>query len=239
MKSLSTHITESLDTTVNEATVDLHKYVQDVSKKTFKGGGNGQNLLDNALDLANHIDSYQKGRSGFGEDGFYEAGTVSAFKKLVDSMSADDIKNNNIDDMMESNNVNEAVEQYSPEIEKELMSLLALAIKKLDITNVKGIRQSSWGRPLPVIHYYPYKVVNTNWVAAQFFNEKSAKSVASMLSANDISALSKSGDPVYVEKETMTSFLEYSDLLKIISKKGISVNTKRIEEIIDSMTVQK
>jgi hypothetical protein len=77
---------------------ELFKYVNDAANKTFKGGGNGQNLLDNALELASHIDSYRKGRDtkGYEEDGFYEAATITLFKKLVDQMSADDIKNNNI-----------------------------------------------------------------------------------------------------------------------------------------------
>jgi hypothetical protein len=77
---------------------ELFKYVNDAANKTFKGGGNGQNLLDGALELASHIDSYRKGRDtkGYEEDGFYEASTITLFKKLVDQMSADDIKNNNI-----------------------------------------------------------------------------------------------------------------------------------------------
>ena len=77
---------------------ELYKYVKDVANKTFKGGGNGQNLLDSAIELANHIDNYRQGRDFIlEEDGFYGAATVTLFKRLVDQMSADDIKNNNID----------------------------------------------------------------------------------------------------------------------------------------------
>jgi hypothetical protein len=72
---------------------ELQKYVKDVSTKTFNGGGNGQNLLDNAMELAYHIDAYRKGRKTYGpeEDGFYGPTTVTLFKKLVDQMSKDDI----------------------------------------------------------------------------------------------------------------------------------------------------
>jgi hypothetical protein len=86
---------------LNEAVSDneLQKYVQDASNKTFKGGGNGQNLLDNAMELASHIDSYRKGRDtrGYEEDGFYGPITVTLFKKLVDQMSKDDITDNKED----------------------------------------------------------------------------------------------------------------------------------------------
>lgn len=77
----------------------LQDYVEAASQKTFKGGGNGQNLLDGAMELANHIDNYRQGRDtrGYEEDGFYGPLTITAFKKLVDQMSADDIKNNQAD----------------------------------------------------------------------------------------------------------------------------------------------
>ena len=86
---------------LNEAFSDdeLQKYVESASSKTFKGGGNGQNLLDNAMELASHIDSYRKGRDtrGYEEDGFYGPITVTLFKKLVDQMSKDDMTNNKED----------------------------------------------------------------------------------------------------------------------------------------------
>jgi hypothetical protein len=93
---------------INESATDLIKYVIAASEKTFKGGGNGQNLLDNAMELASHIGDYQMGRPtrGYEEDGFYGPNTVTAFKKLVDQMSADDIKNNQAD-KYESLDVNE------------------------------------------------------------------------------------------------------------------------------------
>lgn len=89
------NLTESY---VNEAVSsdELVKYVDALSQKTFKGGGNGQNLLDSAMELASHIDSYRKGRDtkGYEEDGWYGPITVTLFKKLVDQMSKDDITSN-------------------------------------------------------------------------------------------------------------------------------------------------
>lgn len=95
-KVLDANMSESV---VNESAADLIKYVETISEKTFKGGGNGQNLLDNAMELASHIGDYEMGRPtrGYEEDGFYGPATVTLFKRLVDQMSADDIKNNQAD----------------------------------------------------------------------------------------------------------------------------------------------
>jgi coenzyme F420-reducing hydrogenase delta subunit len=104
-KVLDANMSESK---VNESAADLIKYVETTSEKTFKGGGNGQNLLDNAMELASHIGDYEMGRPtrGYEEDGFYGPATVTLFKRLVDQMSADDIKNNQAD-KYESLDVNE------------------------------------------------------------------------------------------------------------------------------------
>lgn len=110
---------ESYSVEVNEAVVDLQKYVDDASKKTFKNGGNGQNLLDNAMELAYHIGENQVGRDtrGYEEDGWYEPATVALFKKLVDSMSADDIKNNSEDQyesvVTEGRSINKIQKEWS------------------------------------------------------------------------------------------------------------------------------
>ena len=101
LKSIYDAAKEDLDESViTEAKGSaLQAYVEAASQKTFKGGGNGQNLLDEAMGLAGHIDSYALGRDtrGYEEDGFYGPLTITAFKKLVDQMSADDIKNNQAD----------------------------------------------------------------------------------------------------------------------------------------------
>ena len=96
---LNTNESVTNESVTNEGVANLVKYVEDAAQKTFKNGGNGQNLLDNTMELASHIEENQVGRDtrGYEEDGWYEAGTVALFKKLVDSMSADDIKNNSED----------------------------------------------------------------------------------------------------------------------------------------------
>ena len=110
---------ESYSIEVNEAVADLRKYVEDASNKTFKKGGNGQNLLDNAMELAYHIGENQVGRDtrGYEEDGWYEPATVALFKKLVDSMSADDIKNNSEDQyesvVTEGRSINKIQKEWS------------------------------------------------------------------------------------------------------------------------------
>ena len=117
-------IAQELVSMTNESLVNegkdsaLQDYVETVSQKTFKGGGNGQNLLDDAMGLAGHIDSYTLGRDtrGYEEDGFYEPATIALFKKLVDSMSADDIKNNQAE-KFESLDLNEgAVKQFETDM---------------------------------------------------------------------------------------------------------------------------
>ena len=116
-KVLDANVSESK---VNEAVANLVKYVEDASAKTFKAGGNGQNLLDNAMELADHIESYQKGRDthGYEEDGFYGPATITLFKRLVDQMSADDIKDNQADkyesvDVNEGRSINKIQKEWS------------------------------------------------------------------------------------------------------------------------------
>ena len=76
---------------------DLTDYVKSAAEKCFQGGGNGQNLLDNAQELSSFIDVYMETahRMGPEEGGFYTASTAIAFKKLIDSMVKDEITNNN------------------------------------------------------------------------------------------------------------------------------------------------
>ena len=122
------------NTTIEESVVNerkdnaLQDYVEAVSQKTFKGGGNGQNLLDDAMGLAGHIDSYALGRDthGYEEDGFYGPLTITAFKKLVDQMSADDIKNNQAE-KFESLDVNEAEIKSDDEFKEYAFNVLKKA----------------------------------------------------------------------------------------------------------------
>jgi hypothetical protein len=76
----------------------LSNYLKAASQRCFDGGGNGQNLLDNASELASFLDAYDisYARGGAEEPGFYTPGTAVAFKKLIDSMVDDEIENNNM-----------------------------------------------------------------------------------------------------------------------------------------------
>jgi hypothetical protein len=74
----------------------LTNYVEQVAEKTFSDGGNGQNLLDSATELAGFIDTYAlsgKTPSPF-EGGFYTENTFMKFKELIDSMYDDEIEHN-------------------------------------------------------------------------------------------------------------------------------------------------
>jgi flagellar hook-basal body complex protein FliE len=111
LEGLKNSIKESVEVeSIDEATTDLVKYVNDTAQKTFKAGGNGQNLIDNATELASHIGDYILGRDtkGYEEDGFYGPVTVSLFKKLVDQMSSDDIRNNNVSKYESVESIDEA-----------------------------------------------------------------------------------------------------------------------------------
>lgn len=82
---------------INEST-DLVKYLDNVIKKTEKGGGNAINF-DMAKELANHIESYKHDAKipPPGEPGYYSATTIELFTKLLDSMMKDEIEGNNSD----------------------------------------------------------------------------------------------------------------------------------------------
>ena len=75
----------------------LSNYLKAAADKCMEDGGNGQNLLDNASELATFIDAYMvtAKRMGPEEEGFYTPATAIAFKKLIDSMVNDEITNNN------------------------------------------------------------------------------------------------------------------------------------------------
>lgn len=76
---------------------ELSNYVESASQKCFDLGGNGQNILDGASELANFLDNYMETahRNGPEEEGFYTQATAIAFKKFIDAMVKDEITNNN------------------------------------------------------------------------------------------------------------------------------------------------
>ena len=75
----------------------LSNYLKAAADRCMEDGGNGQNLLDNASELASFIDAYMvtAKRMGPEEAGFYTQATAVAFKKLIDSMANDEVTNNN------------------------------------------------------------------------------------------------------------------------------------------------
>jgi hypothetical protein len=79
---------------VNEASgAGLQDYVEKASEKCFAGGGNGENLLQYGLiDAAGQIDAYFKGPRR--DDWIYTDKTATAFKKFIDTMVEEEIKNN-------------------------------------------------------------------------------------------------------------------------------------------------
>ena len=76
---------------------ELINYLESAVQKCFDRGGNGQNLIDNTGELAAFLDQYMETarRTGPEEGGFYTQATAVAFKKLIDAMLNDEIKNNN------------------------------------------------------------------------------------------------------------------------------------------------
>jgi len=74
----------------------LSNYLDAAANKCMEDGGNGQNLLDNASELAAFIDAYMmtSRRTGPEEGGIYTPATAMAFKKLIDSMANDEVTNN-------------------------------------------------------------------------------------------------------------------------------------------------
>lgn len=71
-----------------ENTTELQKYLEVASERAFAGGGNGVNITDYGLsEAAGTIDMYHD---------VYTTETKNLFKKMVDSMVKDEIKNNQV-----------------------------------------------------------------------------------------------------------------------------------------------
>lgn len=118
---------------VNEAKTDLVKYVKDASKKIFAKGGNGQNVLDNCLDLAEYIDGAQKP----GDDDWYGPVTVSLFMDLINNMGLDDIEHNNISGEKSSK---------KPEVFTGASDLVALTKDSIKLAKNGGGNVSGWDK---------------------------------------------------------------------------------------------
>ena len=84
----STNVTAVTDKVINEGVAQ--SFVSSETRRVNKGGGNSENLNQYGLpDVANHIDIYSRGT-----DMIYTSKTIKLFKQFVESMSNDEIKNN-------------------------------------------------------------------------------------------------------------------------------------------------
>jgi len=89
MKTDEDDAMEALMENLNEA-ADLSTYVDKAIKQVEKGGGNAENLIQYGLkDIAGQIEAYSTG-----DEVIYGPKTITLLKRFIDSMVADEIKNN-------------------------------------------------------------------------------------------------------------------------------------------------
>jgi len=78
---------------INESNLDLIQYVKKSAAKVHSHGGNGENILGYGLqDLARHLEAY------YTDGRIYDDKTIKLFEQLVDSMSSNEIDNNQVDE---------------------------------------------------------------------------------------------------------------------------------------------
>ena len=132
---------------INEAKLDLVKYTKDASKKIFARGGNGQNVLDYAADLAKYIDSAQT----TGANNAYGSQTASLFQNLVNAMGLDDIEHNNVSGKKSSK---------KPEAFRGASDLVALTNDAIKRAKSNGGNDNGWGEAALELagHLQAYKV---------------------------------------------------------------------------------
>jgi hypothetical protein len=119
---------------VNEANnISLVSYTKDISKKIFAKGGNGQNVLDYTLELAQYLDNTKKP----GDDGWYGPMTTGLFQNLVNAMGLDDI---------EHNNVSGVKSKKKPEIWRGPSNLSAEVESAVKMVKSKGGSTGEWDK---------------------------------------------------------------------------------------------
>lgn len=129
----------------------------------------------------------------------------------------------------ESKVVNEALAEYTTEAQKEIEKILAPLIKKFNM-DVKRIRPSVFGDPVPDIDLITYNVIAGNWTHAQCFSQKDANEMAKLLQKVDIKVSSNPND-IRIEKDTMGRSLFYGEYKKLASSAGININFDKLSEI--------
>jgi hypothetical protein len=125
--------------------------------------------------------------------------------------------------------LNESLLEYTPEAQKEIEKILAPLIKKFNM-DVRRIRPSVFGEPVPDIDLIVYSVIGGNWTHAQCFNQKGATEVSKLLQSVDVTLAGK-GDSIRIEKDTMGRTLFYGDYVKLAKLNGININFDKLKEI--------
>jgi hypothetical protein len=125
--------------------------------------------------------------------------------------------------------VNEALAEYTPEAQKEIDKILAPLIKKFNM-DVKRIRPSVFGDPVPDIDLITYNVIAGQWTHAQCFSQKDANEMVKLLQKVDIKVSSNPND-IKVEKDTMGRSLFYGEYKKLANLAGININFDKLSEI--------
>lgn len=129
----------------------------------------------------------------------------------------------------ESKVVNEALAEYTPDAQKEIEKILSPLIKKFNM-DVKRIRPSVFGDPVPDIDLITYNVIAGNWTHAQCFSQKDANEMVKLLQKVDIKVSSNPND-IRIEKDTMGRSLFYGEYKKLASLMGININFDKLKEI--------
>lgn len=125
--------------------------------------------------------------------------------------------------------VNEALAEYTPEAQKEIEKILSPLIKKFNM-DVKRIRPSVFGDPVPDIDLITYNVIAGNWTHAQCFSQKDANEMVKLLQKVDIKVSSNPND-IRIEKDTMGRSLFYGEYKNLASLMGININFDKLKEI--------
>lgn len=136
---------------VNESKTDYVKYVKEASKKIFARGGNGQNVLDNALDLAKYINSAIDPKA----DQWYGPQYPSLFQDLINNMGLDDIEHNNVSGKKSSK---------KPEAFRGASDLVSVTNDAIKRAKSNGGNDTGWGKAALELagHLQSYKVGANN-----------------------------------------------------------------------------
>lgn len=120
------------------------------------------------------------------------------------------------------------IAEYTPETLKEIEKILSPLIKKYNM-EVRRIRPSVFGEPVPDIDVIVYSVIGGNWTHAQCFNQKDANDIAKLLQKVDVQLVGK--DNIKIEKDTMGKTLFFGDYIKLAKLNGINIDAEKLKQI--------